>query len=323
MQVQDFCKEFFSQIERAQDVLIGTHLNPDGDALGSALAIMHLLDEIGVKNEVICNNLAPYNLQFLPGADRVKLKPERSGHDLGIVLDLDNFDRLGRTREHFEDIPDIILIDHHVPHEGPGSLRIVDSSAPATALIINRLLEQSKSEITPEIALCLLTGIVTDTGSFRYGNTTPEALHASANLLAKGGDIVLVCEEVYGKKPLQSIELAGRMLSKLQLDMDHRIAWAVLNSQDFEEFGGTEVHTEGLINEMLAISTVKVAALVRQPSGGRVRASLRSRDPIDVSEVARVFGGGGHKNAAGCTFDTDIDHAEMMLVEELRRCLES
>lgn len=304
-------------------MLISTHVNPDGDALGSALAIKHWLDDQGKANELICNNFAPYNLEYLPNVGSIKKSPERAGHDLAIVVDLDNFDRLGATRPFIEAIPDVILIDHHVPHESPGTLRIVDSAAPATALILLRLFEQLEVNLTKEIADCLLTGIVTDTGSFRYRNTTAEALHAAARLLERGANIVQVGEEVYGKRPLHSLELVGRMLSKMHLEMDGRLAWAALSERDFADFGADEVHTEGLTNELLSIHTVQIAAVLRQPVGKIVRASIRSRGEWDVAGVARQFGGGGHRNAAGCTFETSLEDAESQLVEGLRRCLES
>ena len=316
-------EEFLRRVQSAKDILIATHVNPDGDALGSALAVKHWLDDLGVPSEVLCNNPAPYNLEVLPQADCVRQTPSRSGHDLAIVVDLDNFDRLGCVRGTIEAVPNVVLIDHHVPHESPGQLRIVDSSAPATALIILRLFEALGVNLTQQIADCLLAGIVTDTGSFRYRNTTAESLHAAARLLECGANIVQVGEEVYGKRPLHSLELVGRMLGKMHLEMDGRLAWASLSVADFEEFGAEEVHTEGLTNELLSISTVQIAAVLRQPVGKIVRASIRSRGPWDVASVARQFGGGGHRNAAGCTFETDLITAERNLVEGLRKCLES
>lgn len=315
--------EFRSLVQKAESVLIGTHLNPDGDALGSALAVAHYLDQIGVANELVCNNLAPYNLEFLPGRERIRLGTERE-HQLGVIVDLDSLDRLGRTRPSFERCEKLIVIDHHVPHSSPGDLRIVDPEVPATAVLIANLVVTLGADITADMATCLLTGIVTDTGSFRYRNTTPEALHLTAMLLEKGGDIVRVCEEVYQRKPLASVKLLGKTLDNFQISEDERLAWSTLSAQDFAEAGAMEQHTEGLVNELLFINTVQIAALIRQPQEGKVvRASIRSRENFDVTVAARKFDGGGHRNAAGCTFDVSLAEAERLLVAALRECLES
>lgn len=312
---------FLEQVNSARDVLIGTHLNPDGDALGSALAIAHYLHDRGIAFEFVCNNPVPYNLEFLPGKEWLKLEPERKGHDLGIVLDLDNFDRLGRTRPYFEALERVVLIDHHVPHTAPGSVRIVYPGTPATALLVTQLFGELGVTMTPAIAQCLLTGIVTDTGGFRFRNTTPESLHLAANLLVAGGNIVEVTEEVYARQPLHSLELYGRALSRMHVECEGKLIWTSLREEDFREFGAAEVHTEGFASQLLTVDSAQIVIVLRQPEGKIVRASIRSRKGYDVSEVARKFGGGGHPNASGCTFPDSLEEAETLLVEEARRCL--
>lgn len=310
-------------LQNSTSVLISTHLNPDGDALGSALAMSHYLDQCGKPNEVVVHNNAPYNLLFLPGLDRVKLKATRS-HDAGIILDLDAMHRLGDVEPLFADCRDVVVIDHHEPHEEPGTLRIIDPAAPATALILARLFKELQANITPDMATCLLAGVVTDTGSFRYRNTTEEALHVAAELLHCGGDIVQIAEEVYHKKPLAGVRLLGRCLDNMRIEESDQMAWSVLKVADFDETGAAESHTEGLVNELLAINTVKIAAVIRQRSTDKqVRASVRSREGYDVASAVRPFGGGGHRNAAGVTFDCPIDEAERLLVGALKSCLAS
>lgn len=318
----EVAKEFLREVEAADRIYVGTHLNPDGDAIGSALAVSLVLDALGRPNEVLCNDFPPYNLRFLPSVDRVRLEPQ-AGADLAILVDLDSSSRLGKIRPHIEACEKVIVIDHHVPHEAPGDLRIVDTSSPATAAILYDLFKASLVEITPAIATCLLTGIITDTGSFRFSNTTPHALTISADLLAKGGNIVRIGEEVFQKKQLPAVRLLGRCIARMQLALGGRLAWSTLSHRDFLESGATEEHTEGLANELLGIDTVQAAALIREPQPGRVRASIRSRGDVDVAAVARLFGGGGHKNAAGCTFEISLEEAERALVAALETCLAS
>ncbi len=316
-------RQFRRELENASSVLIGTHLNPDGDALGSALALAMYLERLGKDVEVLCHHPAPRNLRFLPGVGKVRQAPREEKADLAIMVDLESRDRLGDVREYILQTPRLIVIDHHVPHEEPGDFRIVDVGASATALIITRLLIELGAEITPDMATNLLTGIVTDTGSYRFRNTTPEALSLSAILLERGADLARVNEEIFQRKPLASTLLLGHMLDTMRLECDNRIAVGVLTKGDFERAMASDEDTEGFVNEMLSIDSVEIAAILREPKPGRIRCSLRSRAGHDVATVAREFGGGGHRNAAGCTLDLHIDDAEDTIVRRLRVCLAS
>lgn len=321
--VRELAPALREELRHASSVLIGTHLNPDGDALGSALAMSMYLDSQKIENEIVCHHEPPRNLQFLPGSNRVRLEPHGEKYDLGIILDLDAMERLGRTEAYFASCQRLVVIDHHIPHSAPGDLRIVDTAAPATAVILTRLLRELGANITPQMATCLLTGIVTDTGSFRFRNTTPEALALSAFLLEQGGDLNQVSEEVFQSKTLGSVKLLGHALEVMRLACDNRIAWSCLSQRDFELAQGRDEDTEGFVNEMLFVTSVQIAALLREPKPGRIRCSLRSRGDFDVAEVARFFGGGGHKNAAGCTLDMPLEEAEAQVVERLKACLAS
>ncbi len=311
------------ELRRASSVLIGTHLNPDGDALGSSLALATYLDRIGLDVEVLCHHPAPRNLRWLPGVGRVRQAPKEEKADLAIMVDLESRDRLGDVRDYILQTPRLMVIDHHVPHEEPGDVRIVDVGASATALIIARLLLELGAEITSDMATNLLTGIITDTGSFRFRNTTPESLSLSAVLLERGADLARVNEEIFQRKPLASTLMMGHMLDTMRLECANRIAVGVLTKGDFERAMATDEETEGFVNEMLSIDSVVIAAILREPKPGRIRCSLRSRAEHDVATVAREFGGGGHRNAAGCTLDMGIDEAEETIVRRLRACLAS
>jgi len=318
--VLDLAPDFRERLLGASSVLIGSHLNPDGDALGSSLAVSWWLDAHGVRNTVVNNNPAPYNLRWLPGVDRLRTEVPDEPFDLGVILDLDSLDRLGRLQSAFAVVPFRVVVDHHIPHEEPGELRLIDPHSPATSLILADIFHRLREPISKEMATCLLTGIVTDTGSFRYRNTTPGALAAAGRLVEQGGDIVEVCEEVYQKRPLPSLRLLRRALDNMRVSEDQTIAWAVLTEADFRAAGAEEAHTEGLVNDLLFVDGIRVAALIRQPPGAKVRASLRSREGIDVTVAARQFCGGGHRNAAGCTFEVSIEEAERLLMEALQRC---
>jgi phosphoesterase RecJ-like protein len=319
----ELAPEFFQGIRDASSVLISTHLNPDGDALGSALAVSFLCDEWGITNEVVCHHAPPANLEFLPGIRKVQLEPKFEKHDLGIILDLDSIDRLGSVAEPMARCDRTFVVDHHVPHDKPGDLRIIDQSAAATAAILARMMVGAGTPITAEMAMCLLTGIVTDTGSFRFRNTNAECLTLAAKLLEAGANINQISEEVFQRKPLASMRLLGYLLERMQLECEERLAWGALTVADFELTHASDEDTEGFVNELLSVRTVQLAAIFRQTKPYKVRVSLRSRGNLDVSAVARIFNGGGHRNAAGCSFDTELDEAIQLLLPELRKCLAS
>lgn len=316
-------QQFLADVRSASSIVIGTHLNPDGDALGSALAVSFALTALGIENEVICHHPAPRNLEFLPNVKKIRKVPKHEKHDLAIMVDLESTDRLGDCEPYIRHAQRLIVIDHHVPHEAPGDLRIIDTSAPATAVILTRLLMALQLPITADIATCLLTGIVTDTGSFRFRNTTPESLTLAAQLLEAGADITQVSEEIFQRKPLASVQLLGSVLDHMRLDCDDQLAWGVVSLDDFMRTDAKDEDTEGFVNELLSVGTVKMAALLRETKPGKIRCSLRSRGNLDVAQVARIFGGGGHRNAAGCTFDLSLDEAESELVVRMRACLAS
>lgn len=295
-------------------------MNPDGDALGSALAVSLWLDQLGLDHDVLCQDPPPNNLTWLPFVDRIKSAPTGPA-DVGIVVDLEAVARLGRVASAFEGVETLVVIDHHVPMESPGDLRIVSTQSPATAAILCDLFFDSDVHISREMATCLATGIVTDTGSFRYSNTTSHSLHLVARLLEAGARMVEIAEAVYMSRRLPAARLTGHVLANMNLECDGQLAWVVVPNPVFERYGASDQDTEGLANELLSVETVQVAAVLREHRPGKIRGSLRSRSSIDVASVAQQFGGGGHKNAAGVSFDGDVHEAERRLVEALKACL--
>jgi phosphoesterase RecJ-like protein len=321
--VQENASKVWNRLREAKRVLIGTHLNPDGDALGSALAMQRVLTSVGIEAEVVCHHAAPRNLRFLPQVENLSPVPRMEGHDLGLVLDLDSLDRLGSTRPYLEACPFMIVVDHHVPMDQPGDLRLVDTTASATAAILTEFLLEVGADIDASTALCLLTGIVTDTGSFRFRNSDARSLHLAAALLERGADINLVSDEIFGRKPLAATRLLGHVLEHMVLEADERICWAFLSRADFDACGARDEDTEGFVNELLAIESVEIAALFRESKAGVARVSLRSRQGYDVAQVAQQFGGGGHRNAAGLNLEGDLKGKIADVVAALNQCLAS
>lgn len=322
-EIRGMLPELIREVRSAKGVLIGTHLHPDGDAIGSALAMSFILDQLDVEHEILCSDPPPYYLEFLPGVNRIRQEPRGDEHSLALILDLEARNRLGSVSGYFEACPRTVVIDHHIPHEAPGDLRIVCTQSPATCSILHDLIADSEIDVTPQIADCLLTGILTDTGNFRYPNTDAHALHSAGQLLEKGANLALITREVYMEREMPAVVLGAKAIARMKRDDSGQIAWATLPFSVFNEIEANEQHSEGIVNELLSIKGVKIAAILREGEPGKIRGSLRSIGSIDVAAAAREFGGGGHKNAAGVSFSCSIGEAEETLIEALKRCLES
>jgi phosphoesterase RecJ-like protein len=314
-----------SAIQAADSIIVASHINPDGDAVGSSLALLMGIESLGKKATVILNDPVPMNLRFLPGWERIR-GPEAVplGAGLGIIADVGVMSRLGRARPSVEAAAHLCVIDHHEPDGAPpGDIRIIDTGASATCLILYRMLPTIGVEISPAIAQCLLTGIATDTGSFRFRNTDPATLDAASHLVALGGDLAQINEEVWEKKPLSAVKLLRFALDNLELYASGRVAVSRLTQSNYQEASASDEDSEGIVNEISRINTAQIAAMFREPKPGRVRVSVRSRGELDIAAVCRQFGGGGHVNAAGCTFESSIDDAIRTLVPALEACLAS
>lgn len=310
------------ELQAARHVILGTHVNPDGDALGSLFAVSEALEQLGISHDAMCAHAAPRYLEFLPHPRALATEPS-ANPDLAVILDLEAMDRLGSIRPYFESAPRKVVIDHHEVYESPGDVRIISTKSPATSAIIADLFIGSELTITPNMATNLLTGILTDTGSFRYPNTTPHSMHVAADLLESGANLREINEAVYLTRPLPAVRLLASALTNLQMAANNQIAYTVLRQSDYDRAGATEEDTEGIVNELLAIDTVRLAAILRETKSGKVKISIRSQGALDTTFVARQFGGGGHINASGASSELPIDETARELVRTMVECLAS
>ncbi len=318
---QNLSNKFFNYLHSARNILISMHLNPDGDALGSALAMSHYLDSIKIKNHIVCHNLPHEGLRFLPGIEKVKTFCKDEAFDLSVVFDLNSPSRLGNALSYVQSSGRIMIVDHHPVEQLFGDFRIIDSSACATASILTKLFQMHQVNISTDMATCLLTGIVTDTGNFRNANTTSEALESSAYLMEQGADLTQIVS-LTTQRPKKGITLLTYALEHIKYSGSDRVAvtnipYHVFKSTDTEEF-----HSEGIVNELLSISGVEYAAILKEVSKDYVRVSLRCLNGLDVAKIAAKFGGGGHKQASGCIIEEDLSTATEMIQEEFIKCLE-
>ncbi len=325
MASRDTLRSAVDLIRRANRFLIVPHLHPDGDALGSALGLYHALRLLGKPVvDVVCHDSVPEIYQFLPGTDQIRqeLHPKEP-YEVAIVCDMSQLNRAGKFEPLIRHSERILQIDHHVKMERFADVQLVNPKAGATAEEVYRLIRALGVPITLEIATCLLTGIVTDTFSFKFPNTTPRTLRIAARLQSAGANLSEINEQVFETRSFSSVKLLGLALSTLKRTDDGKIAWAVIPRSAFEEAGAHEEETEGIVNFVRSVKGVQVAFLLRETKQGKVRVSLRSRGQVNVAQIANHFGGGGHENAAGCTIEGSLEYAESALLREIQRWMAS
>ena len=316
-------------LQKNETFLISSHISPDGDAIGSQLALYSLLSDLGKKVSVVDSEPVPFAYSFLPNAaalqcvnptsskkaatpeiqDTKCLDPESiSDVEVAIILDCGNLNRIGdRLAEHVHPGQALINIDHHHGNEYFGTHNLVNTGACASGEIVFNLMEYGGIEISRDQAICLYTGILTDTGCFKYSNTTAETHRIAARLIDKGVEPAQVAESVYETIPHQRVKLFGMALETLRLSPDGKIAWATVTRKMYELTGTDSTDTEGIIEYIRSLRGTEVAIFFRELEDGAVKVSLRSKRGLDVHRVAAMFGGGGHKAAAGCTISQPLN----------------
>lgn len=286
----------------ARRVLALCHINPDGDALGSLLGLAWVLRALPAPPVIVtvCADPTPQALHFLPGAQQIHTSPPPGPWDVVVALDASDPARLGDIFKPESFAAPVIVLDHHVTNLYFGTLNVVDTHAAATAQIVLALADALEAPISYETAVCLLTGLVTDTLSFRTSNMTAAAFTAAARLMAAGADVSEIAQRSLFDRPLANLRLWGAGLTQAQLD--GQVAWTTLNRAMRERAGLTGNSENGLASQLLNATEAKIAAVFNETADQHVEISLRSRSGYDVAAVALRLGGGGHPQAAGCTW---------------------
>lgn len=312
-------KQAAETLTRARKVALASHVNPDGDALGSMLALTHALRGLGITCVPLSADGVPDIYRWMPGQEWIRTSTPDRDFDVAVVCDTGIMARVGSARETVESAPCIINIDHHASEGAVGHIRFTDARAAATGELVYDLLPAMGTPLSREIADCLLCAIITDTGSFRFLNVTPRTFTIAARLMECGARPAEVSERVFECHSMASTKLLGRALGSLRLTADGLIAWARVRASDFEELGATDEDTEGIVNHVRSIKGVRIGILFREIPGRKVRISIRAREGADANALAEAFGGGGHRLAAGCSLDPPLEEAERRVLEEAAR----
>jgi phosphoesterase RecJ-like protein len=317
-------EDLLRKIRQGNRFLLTSHVNPDGDAIGSELGLARLLRGLG-KGAVVWNRDATPSLyRPLPGSDRIHVGEEPPAgfpdrFDAIVVLECPSLDRTG-VEKHLSELP-VINIDHHLGNQCYGAVNWVDSAAPAVGEMVYRLAQGLKLSLEPDVASCLYLTLVTDTGGFRFSNATPAAFEAAASLVREGAQPEQVSQWLYESQPLGVVRLLGELLRTLEIHQGGRVATGRLTLEMFTRAEALAGDSEGLIDHLRSIAGVEAVALIREREDGSHKVSLRSRGEVDVEKIARRHGGGGHRNAAGFTLPGSGEEILRQVVAALAEAL--
>lgn len=296
-------------ISDADSVALACHVGPDGDALGSMLGLAIAASNAGKK--VVASFGSPFavppSLSFLPVQLLVPPQDFPDTPEVMVVLDAGSQERLGELGSNASDANVLIVVDHHVTNEGFGDISLVDPSAGATGELVYEILRALDWKITPEVALCLHTALVTDTGRFSYSNTTPQTLRIAAELVESGAEPNLVGRHVYEEEPFGYLKVVAVAMDRAVLERELRVVYTWISDQDLRSLGLAWGETENMIDLLRLAVEADTAVLAKVHDDGRVKVSMRSRGETDVGGLAAAMGGGGHRLAAGFTVEDDVE----------------
>lgn len=311
--------EILEEIKVAEKIIILTHESPDGDAIGSSLAMKLALEELGKEADVVIPE-TPRLYEFLPAIDQVKKQSDIESYDLAISVDCADLKRLG-GREHFENARKTVVIDHHGSNNMFGDLNYVNPVSPACCEILAYIFEYFEINITKAIGTCIMTGIITDTGGFRHPTVNPETFEFTAELIRKGINVPDIYKRTLRTQTKANFLLTQRVMDRMEILEDGKVTFTYVTLKDKEEVEAEPGDTEGLVEIGRDIEGVEVSILLKQKEENLFRISMRSGSYVNVSDVCLMFGGGGHQRAAGATAQGTLEQVRERVLNEVRKAL--
>jgi bifunctional oligoribonuclease and PAP phosphatase NrnA len=311
-------REIAATISSYQSFLVATHIRPDGDALGSLLAMTFMLHKLGKEADAYCQDGVPPTQRFLPGSESILHNNADLGrYQVAVLVDCGDLHRVGDSlAPQLRRIPLLINIDHHVSSSPFGNLYWVDPSASSTCEMLYDLSLALALPLDTAIASQLYTGILMDTGSFRFSNTNKRVLEIMAALVGAGAQPAYIAQQVYDSDSPNRLRLLAEFLRTLCFYGDHRLATAEITQAMYAKTGTSPVDSEAFINQLRSVKPVQIAIMFREEANGVVYASLRSKDDVDVASFAGKYGGGGHRHAAALRIAGELARVRKQITEE-------
>jgi bifunctional oligoribonuclease and PAP phosphatase NrnA len=314
---------FRELIDKSPEFLILSHVDPDGDAIGSCLALAWALRGMGRVAEVVNESTLPDGLRFLPGSETVRLPGEMGRtFPVAFVLDCSSIDRVGPASARLiAPGATVANVDHHIANDGFGDPRLVNVEASSTAELVYEILDAYGVPLESEAAECLYAGVASDTGGFRFQNTTPRALRLAARLVEHGARPSFTAEALYGRKSEPSLKILGMALASLESRSYGQVGALTISRDMFASAGAAPEDADGIVQFAKSLQGTRVGVLIQEAVPGEIRLSLRSDGSVDVNEIAGRFGGGGHRNAAGARVRGDLAQVRGAVLEALDRAV--
>ncbi len=306
-----------------ESYVITTHVHPEGDAIGSEVALALFLRDLGKRVTIVNSSPTPDNCVFMDPTNSIRVYPDNyepsilKEADMVLIVDVNNWDHLGVFADAVRESPvPRICIDHHQGGDRDfADIVVTDTSAAATGVVVYELIRYMGGEITPQIATAVYTAIVTDTGSFRFSNTDARVFQIAADITRVGVDPFLIHRKMFSRTP-EAVKLLGSVLNTLESTPDGKLAWIHATGAMFDETGAAYDDSDGILEIVRSTQGVEFCAFFKELPGGRIKVSLRSNGKVDVYEIARGYGGGGHRMAAGMALDGPMDRAIQLLIND-------
>lgn len=317
-----FLDDILSVLKKSRKILILPHISVDGDCLGSSIALALALKRLGKEAVVFVEEEIPYVYGFLTDDEIVRTYSHGAyPSELAVALDTGDIERLGNRADIFNAAVLTVNIDHHSTNSEYALYNYVQSSSAAVGEIIYTIIKMLGVEIDSRIAECLYVALVADTGGFRYSNTTSTTHKIAAELISMGINVSEISQRIFENTSLIKTKLTGLAIGSLQLYHEGKTAVITLTDKDMEKVGAKDEDCDGIVNLGRNITGVEVAVMIRQLANGILKVNLRSKAYVDVASIASMFGGGGHKRAAGCMLDKELEKFKVMLLEDIKEAL--
>lgn len=310
-------KKAYKQVLESQNIYIASHVQPDGDNIGSMLSLGLALKKLNKNVRLLKSDEIPSDYMFLPNIDLIKDYDNIDEIDLFIALDSSDEGRLGKNKDLLSKAKTILNIDHHISNTDFGHINIVDHNASSTGELMYDFIKYMNISIDEDMATCIYTAISSDTGSFMYDNTSAKTHEIAADLIKIGIDKRNININLYQNKSLERTKLFIKTMDNLELYFENKVGLAKITQDMLEDCNAKMEDSEGIISFIRDISPVEVAILLKEFSNNEIKVSMRSKRYIDVAKICSNFGGGGHIRAAGCTINESIEEAKALILNEI------
>ncbi|TJX67055.1 bifunctional oligoribonuclease/PAP phosphatase NrnA [Soehngenia saccharolytica] len=307
-----------TEISKSNNVGIVSHLNPDGDNIGSILALGISLEKLGKTVTILKSDYVPNDLLFLPYVNKIIKVEDDLKFDILFVLDSSDPERLGDNKRYLSNSGIVVNIDHHISNTNFGNINIVDSKASSTSEIIFKLIEELELPLDENVATCIYAGISTDTGRFMYENVTSSTHIIVSKLLDTGIDAYYINKKLYQNRSLERTKLFIEVVGTTKLLCDNKVSIAKVTLENLSKTNAKPEDSDGIVEFLRDTETVEVSVLLKEITTSLTRVSIRTKDYVDANKICSHFGGGGHLRAAGCTIEKSIDESENLIIEVIK-----